>query len=380
VDLDESNDKGGNIGRDYALEIRDSLAAEGIKVTLWKSPVGKDASDALRAGKKLDDFTKYELDQLRVEGVTGAELQVKHFGPLVFAVHGVLPQGLAILGGPPKSAKSFIALDMAVGVATGGVCLSHLQCTLGDVLYIGLEDSERRLKSRIDLLVEGHWPDLSRIEFQTIDSEWEVGTTGRAWMDEWANNVESPRLIVVDTLGKAEPELDSTKDSYRAEQEMMLRYKRFADRHDLTVLFIHHDRKTEDDDWLNKFSGTKGLTGGADTLLYIQFKRGEREGLLRIDGRDVMADDVPVHKVANRPFWVAQGAPRDASGLPVEGQGLSSRQRSILDLLDQGERYRLDTIRAAFPGENVEEDMGQLERLRKINVTPEGYAANRVVR
>lgn len=203
VDLDEDkkNQRTGedeNIGRDYAFEVRDALTAEGIKVTMWRSPVGKDASDALHAGKKLEDFQKYRMPRQRVAGVMGHDLMVKEFPPLVFAVEGILPQGVAILGAPPKAAKSFLALDMAVGVATGGVCLSHLPCTLGDVLYIGLEDSERRLKDRIALLMENHLPDLSRIEFQSIDSEWQVGTQGRAWMEEWAEAAESPRLTRAD--------------------------------------------------------------------------------------------------------------------------------------------------------------------------------------
>jgi len=380
VDLDDDrkNQRTGedeNIGRNYAFEVRDALTAEGIKVTMWRSPVGKDASDALHAGKKLEDFQKYRMPRQRVTGVMGHDLMVKEFPPLVFAVEGILPQGVAILGAPPKAAKSFLALDMAVGVATGGVCLSHLPCTLGDVLYVGLEDSERRLKDRIALLMENHVPDLSRIEFQSIDSEWQVGTQGRAWMEEWAEAAESPRLIVIDTLGKAEPELSATKDSYRAEQEMMLRYKRFADRHDLTVLFIHHDRKSTDDDWLNKFSGTKGITGGADTLLYIDFKRGEREGTLRVDGRDVKADDLSLTKVRGRPFWTVIKAPNTVQEMPEPESGLSSVQRAIVGTLkSSGPLFTVD-LRAKFAGKNIGEDLAQLEMMQLVTAGPAGYSA-----
>lgn len=377
VDLDETSDKGKNPGRDYALAVREALVAEGIKVSLWRSPAGKDASDALKAGKTLADFRKYDLAQLRVKGIRGDALEEKEFPPLIFAVKKILPQGLAVLAGPPKSAKSFVALDMAVGVAVGGLCMSSLECTEGDVLYIGLEDSERRLKSRIDLLVEGHWPNLSRIEFQTIDSGWHGSDQGLAWMEEWALEQEDPRLIVIDTMGKAEPTLDESTNRYLAEQAMMLKYKRFADRHDLTVLFVHHDRKaTDENDWMNKLSGSKGITGGADTLLYIDYKRGERDGVLRVDGRDVEADDVAITKPRGRPFWKAISAPESLEGevwAPGEGLEPSGREEAVLALMKgHGKPMAFMQIVSAFPGEQIGDAVGYLVRTNKLTKLPGG--------
>jgi hypothetical protein len=372
VDLDEDQPNGANIGRDYALAVRDALSAVGVKVTLWKSPVGKDAYDALRAGKTLTEFKRYDLGKVRVDGIRGDMLENKEFPPLIYAVDGILPQGLAILAGSPKAGKSFVALDIAVGVGSGGRALSELTCTLGDVLYIGLEDSERRLKSRIDLLNEGHWPDTHRIEFQTIDSGWQGGDTGMAWMEEWALEVDDARLVVIDTLGKAEPQLDEAQNRYLAEQAMMLKYKRFADRHDCTVLFIHHNNKSADNgDWLDRMSGSKGITGGADTLLYIDFKRGERDGFLRVEGRDVEADDVPIFKPRGRPFWLAQKAPGTLEHevwAPVPNWTPNARQAEILGVLAvHSAPMPIETLIAAFPGQFINDDLGELARQKKVS-------------
>lgn len=383
VDLDKDwTDPQGrtrNTGREYAMEVRQSLLNVGVRVTMWKSPVGKDAKDAYDAGKTLEDFKRYDLVRERVEGVSGSDLAVKEFPPLVYAVDKILPQGVALLAGSPKAGKSFVTLEMAVGVATGGKCLSELDCTQGDVLYVGLEDSERRLKDRIHLMMEGEIPDLSRIEFQTIDSGWIGGNTGMEWMEEWATEVEDPRLIVIDTLRKAEPDLDEARNQYIVEQEVMLRYKRFADRHNLTVLLVHHNNKTADDgDWLNRLSGTKGLTGGADTLLYIDYKRGEREGFLRIEGRDVVADDLPIHKPRGRPFWIATTAPDTLAGEAWADEPanhptveLSARQREILAFLGAGKRTP-EEFRGAFTGDDVGREVNDLVRWGLVRTDPTG--------
>lgn len=354
VDLDDDRvDRDGNtvnVGRDYALEVRDALMSAGIKVTLWKAGAGKDASDHLRAGLKLDQFGRYLMPQRRPPGTIGSALMLKAFKPLVYAVEDILPQGVAILGAPPKGSKSFMTLDWAIGVATGGRTMSTLQCTLGDVLYVGLEDSERRIQDRVRLLTGGQVPDLSRIEFQTIESGWEPGLAGMASMEEWATSVETPRMVVLDTLAKAEPELGDEKDRYRAEYALTTRYKKFADRHDLTVVFVHHDKKSADDDWMKRFSGTQGLTGGVDTLLLIDSERGTRDGFLRVDGRDVKADDIPIRKPHGLPFWLTATAPESPRSLSGS-DFLNDDHRFIINFVRSGGAVSWDAIKNLFDEE-----------------------------
>lgn len=317
VDLDETNDKGKNPGRDYAFAVMTSLQAAGIRVTLWKAAAGKDASDHLKAGHTLEDFQAYPMPRVRPTGITHAELMVKEFKPLVFAVERILPQGLALLGGPPKLGKSLIALNMAMAVASGerGRALSALPVTPGRVLYIGMEDSMRRLKERCIAMELGNGDGLDNIEFQPIESGWPGGEQGMAMMEEWALDGDDPRLIVVDTLARVEPELDDAKDRYRAEYAMTLRYKKFSDRHDLSILMVHHDKKGEELDWLSRFSGSRGLTGGVDTLMFLDGKRGEPEATLRVTGRDIEGDDLPLRAVKGRPGWIISEVPDTPEGL-----------------------------------------------------------------
>lgn len=325
VDLDETDKRGKNPGRDYAFAVMASLQSVGIKVTLWKAKAGKDASDHLRAGHTLEDFEAYPLPRVRPQGITHAELLVREFKPLVFAVERILPQGLALFGGPPKLGKSLIALNMAMAVASGekGRALSALSVTPGRVLYIGMEDSMRRLKERCLSMELGNGAGLDNIEFQPIESGWPGGVEGMAMMEEWALDGDDPRLIVVDTLARVEPELDDAKDRYRAEYSMTLRYKKFADRHNVSVLMVHHDKKGEELDWLSRFSGSRGLTGGVDTLMFLDGKRGEPEAILRVTGRDIEGDDLPLRTVRGRPGWIISEVPDTPEGISATRMNIS---------------------------------------------------------
>ena len=75
----------------------------------------------------------------------------------VWAIPGLLPVGLTILAGRPKVGKSWLTLQIALAVASGGRVLGQ-PGEKGPVLYLALEDPPRRLKER--MLKQGWTKDL----------------------------------------------------------------------------------------------------------------------------------------------------------------------------------------------------------------------------
>ena len=59
-------------------------------------------------------------------------------------------EGLTILAGRRNTGKSWLALDWAIAVASGGSAMGSVACEPGDVLYVDLENGERRIRSRLD--------------------------------------------------------------------------------------------------------------------------------------------------------------------------------------------------------------------------------------
>ncbi len=218
-----------------------------------------------------------------------------------FVVDGLLPTGLSVLAGASKIGKSFCALDIAFGVAGGFPVLGGMVSEQGDVIYLALEDTSTRLKGRLDSLNpdRGEWP----WDALTIYSQDMIAGTSPGWlMTTWAEAVPNPRLAIIDTItrfgGLGE------RSGYAAEVQWMSKFHDFASKYDLALLGLTHTNQMkleEGDDWFNKISGTTGIIGTADNVMLLDVPRGESEGMLRIEGRDMDPTEHAVKKVG--PWW-----------------------------------------------------------------------------
>lgn len=71
----------------------------------------------------------------------------KDLAPPAEIIERVVYQGPTILAGPPKVGKSFLALGLGTSVASGEPALGDLVVKRpGPVLYLSLEDGERRIR------------------------------------------------------------------------------------------------------------------------------------------------------------------------------------------------------------------------------------------
>jgi RecA-family ATPase len=60
-------------------------------------------------------------------------------------------QAVGIIAGEPKCCKSFLALDLAVAVASGAPCLLHFPtCQCGRVLLFAAEDAAHIVRQRLE--------------------------------------------------------------------------------------------------------------------------------------------------------------------------------------------------------------------------------------
>lgn len=281
----------------------------GALETLWRD--GKDAwARSAKTGGSL-------LDRL---GINGAELDAKHFEALQYAVPDIIPEGLGIMGGPPKLGKSWVAIDVGLAVSGGGLAFGSIPCAQRPVLYLALEDGERRLQERSRAAMAGK-PIPDGITFITTATPTEALEVIAEFM---ARHQEAKPLVLLDTLGKVKRPKKSGEDSYLADyQEVGGRFKALTDSTPgATLLLVHHSRKAVSDDFVETLSGTFGITGAVDFVIKLTRKRLSNEALLNVTGRDVIEAEYALH--VERGLWRLKGTDLDAARSAAEEQRDSS--------------------------------------------------------
>ncbi|MBQ8691928.1 MAG: AAA family ATPase, partial [Synergistaceae bacterium] len=253
---------------------------------------------------------KQELEHIiRVKFINANDLLKKELPPIKWAIEGILPMGLSLLGGSPKIGKSILSLHFSLAVALGGMALSKIPVERGSVAYLALEDPERRLKDR--LLNSGIEPDtdLSKLDLVTEIPKQNDG--GMDWLKKWLDVHNDARLVIIDTLQKFREPKKKNGDIYAADYASMEGLKLLADDYSVPFLVIHHNRKenkTEGSgDWVDNFLGTTGLAGAADTLLSLTRARGQGQNMaiLKLTGRDVEERELALE--LNEFGWILKG-------------------------------------------------------------------------
>jgi RecA-family ATPase len=180
-----------------------------------------------------------------------------------------LPEGTSILDGRPKIGKSWLALDIAISVATGGVCLGQ-QCEQGNVLALMLEDNDRRLQRRMTKMLGAQletWP--AGLIYATGWPHLNAG--GLDWIRDWIRKAAKPRLIVIDILERVRQRVASKdqKSQYSADYDALTALQELAAEAQLSILVLHHQRKMGAEDLIDTLSGTLGLGGAVDIVLIL---------------------------------------------------------------------------------------------------------------
>lgn len=276
-----------------------------------------------------------------LRGITASALMAKQFEPVNYVINGLLAEGATLFGGKPKIGKSWMAYDFALAVASGRALFGRIPVDQGDVLYLALEDNERRLKRR--LLTKG----VTAPDRLTLVTEWPDLDHGCiAEMEAWADAVDRPALIIVDVLKMVRSNSRNNESLYDGDYRALAGLASFARSRAIALVVVHHVRKMEAEDPLESLSGTNGLTGAADTVMVLKRDSGTGHCLLYVRGRDVEESEKAVRFKPDNGTWELLGA--------AEEVGRTNERHAILQVLR--EHAKPLTVReiSDFLGKNYE--------------------------
>lgn len=184
-------------------------------------------------------------------------------------------QAVGILGGEPKCCKSFLALDIALSVASGTDCLRQFPVRRqGSVLLFPAEDSLPVVRQRLAGIAAAAGLALEPLPIEVITAP-SLRLDSPADRERLTNTVESirPVLLILDPLIRLH-RVDENDASQIAGLLSFLR--ELQRRFNLAVLLVHHARKDSGSSRPGQaLRGSSELHGWGDSNLYMR-RRGSQ--------------------------------------------------------------------------------------------------------
>jgi len=220
-------------------------------------------------------------------GMPASDLAVMEFPPVEWLADGFLPHGLIILAGKGKVGKSWMALDLALNVTSGDLVLGRFNSLDCDVLYLALEDGERRLNQRIRKLL-GNKPAPSNLILFPATVGWKrLDQGGLEELKKCLDERPDIRLVVIDTFQKVKPVPRRSNNAYENDYAAMHEVHKLATTRGISILLIHHTRKAAcPEDVFDEVSGSVGTTASADTVMVLKKERVSNHATLTLTSRD----------------------------------------------------------------------------------------------
>lgn len=266
-----------------------------------------------------------------------AELYTTEFPEPNWIVPGIIQEGLVLLAGRPKVGKSWLALQIAGAVGTGGVVFGQ-KVTQGKVLYLALEDNPRRIKDRA---IKIGLPQTALIQFEFT---WPGLNQGGLDAITAAIIGGGYRLIVIDTLSRATPGVDHNDQNPIS--GIMEALHDLSLNNCMTIMGVDHTRKPKGIGMIDPIDDVMGNTGKSkpiDGILAIYKEQGKAGATLKGRGKETQEIDLALTFDPITCSWQSQG---DANQLRM-----TVRRKEILDAVKLTGKVQLAKVLSVVGGE-----------------------------
>lgn len=255
------------------------------------------------------------------------------FPPTKYVVPGIIPEGMTLLVAAPKIGKSWMVLGLGVELSNGGKAFGVLPVGRPrPVLYLALEDGQRRLQDRLKMLKPAEVS--HRLEFITSMEGASVIETIRDYVARYAG---LDPVVILDTLGKVMPAASSNESAYGHDYKMLSALKATCDAvPGSSLVIVHHTRKADGGDFLDAVSGTQGIAGAADTVMLLKRDRHEKRATLQVTSRDAAEGEYAL-TMTDSGVWELDGhdlaSAAQAAETTKQTAGVGDRMADVIEVI-----------------------------------------------
>jgi hypothetical protein len=228
-----------------------------------------------------------------------------------------------MLAGKPKGGKSYLMLQICMGIAHGGYVLGNTAVECGDVLYVDMENGEEVLQERaIDALHGQRCP----ANFYCVTDAPRLDEGCLAFIEQWMIDHPATRIIVLDTFEAIRPLEKGDRgnsNAFRSDYAALRPLADLSKRVRVAIVVIHHIAKREVDDIFAAINGSYGINASVDNLLVLGQKG--NEVILAAKGRRVRPTERALNWDQDTAQWTDQGEAADVHQ--------SSERREVIGIL-----------------------------------------------
>lgn len=287
-------------------------------------------------------------------------------------VHSLWPaSAVGLIGGPPKCAKTWLALDLALSVASNTPCLGTLTVeSPGPVLLYLAEDSLQSARARVEGICEHRRLDLRRADLHLI-------TVPSLRLDQdhdkqrLSATVEKvrPRLLLLDPFVRLHR---SDENDSGAISAILADLRTLQRQFDVAVVLVHHARKNGRGPQGYALRGSGDFYAWGDAYAYLS-RRDSASFRLALEHRSHAAVDPLALKLVSR----ADGS---ATHLEIAGEHAPSDPPSLetlaeSELVAAGAALTREQLRARLKVNNqrLGGALETLQRAGRVTKTPQGW-------
>ncbi|MEE8585494.1 MAG: AAA family ATPase [Acidobacteriota bacterium] len=214
-----------------------------------------------------------------------AELAEWVVQPLAWLVKGIIAKGnLVLLAAPTQTCKTLLSLYLAELLVRGGKLFGQYEVKPGSkVLYLALEDPDRRIRDRLLDIEKGFGDGTSPTgegHFQVYFASG-LSLNDKRYFDYLEELIvqEGFDFVFLDTYQKATPGLSSFADE--AQSKILHRLSDLTRMHFVTLAVLDHLRKESSSKRRGQVSiddikGTGGKAQNADVVILLERRRGRK--------------------------------------------------------------------------------------------------------
>lgn len=315
------------------------------------------------------DAERFDGTHRELRVVRAADVAARAEDEPRWLVEGLWGAGaVGVIGGAPKSAKSWLALEMAVAVASGRPCLSRYAVPQpGPALVFAAEDAPVDVRERLENLAKARGADFGALDVRLI-----VEPVVRLDRAEDRARLKAtvarhaPRLLVLDPYVRLQCGVD---ENDATEVSAILGALRELSREkSVAIALVHHTRKGGAEDPGEGLRGSGDFWAWGDSNLYL---RRRRDGIALVIEHRAAASPPPVTLALVEDDGPVCLEVRETPPPPVQ---LSLAERIARALAEHGPCWQEDLRRLLrVRTQHVVEALRELEGVGRVVRTPRGW-------